>query len=765
MRKLFSLFLVILSIQLSAQEISLEYQQLSNILLEKINELRADKEIGSLELNIDLSNASHLHSSYMARYNRLRHEESSRKLKTPFLRVQKYSNEYEFVGENILFIGYKGKKLKKKDIEIIAEEIFTNWKNSPKHFENMINPQFKLCGFGFAIGKNKLYATNVFGTKGYVIEGQVSNNAFGIKPYNKICDNFLSENSNLMVNIGNSLQIENDKVYLYIHNKQLIDRVFDNPKDGIAIDIVTREQFQDKNRNLIDFSPIYDGIMLKPVYLEELKQKNSSISDFRYIGAIADIPETFYEKEINANVIFIKEGVSCDYRYPAYVPREDYNLIDIEPILLNPNQPPFKNKGISACKTIYFDFDRNNTVPLKSFNFEDIQGRLKSVEIVGFSSVEGDSIRNSVLQKQRAEYIQKLISNKFTESNFPCKIQTNENWPLMYFQLKVLGIDSMQNRNKTKIKNLIKTDTTHNWDSLLYLQRRSYATVYFENELSIKDSLYFNQNYHTAMFYNDVNLSNRSLAAIFNNNSLEFFTFTPNEIETILVNPLLVQNTTAILSKIYNYNFEQSIQFIDYWFRHLDQLDQNSKYNLCNLYCIVVADILDSWDVNKKVFSKILSPDLVKDCISEFSGYEDYDKMLLNYHITASRYYGQNNDYTNLKESFDFIVDYFKNSSLNINDEIKLCLFFNNWSRYDLCIEFLKKRRNDPDFNEEAAFLLAQTSLGYPDVLTEEELSSIVKKAFQINKKRWCNWINREFQHQRNTMVKEIYCNECSTSD
>ncbi len=290
------------------------------------------------------------------------------------------------MGENILFIGYKGKKLKKKDIEIIAEEIFTNWKNSPKHYENMINPQFKLCGFGFATGKNKLYATNVFGTKGYVIEGQVSNNAFGIKSYNKICDNFLSENSNLMVNIG-------------------------------------------------------------------------------------------------------------------------------------------------------------------------------------------------------------------------------------------------------------------------------------------------------------------------------------------------------------------------------------------NLYCIVVADILDSWDVNKKVFSKILSPDLVKDCISEFSDYEDYDKMLLNYHITASRYYGQNNDYTNLKESFDFIVDYFKNSSLNINDEIKLCLFFNNWSRYDLCIEFLKKRRNDPDFNEEAAFLLAQTSLGYPDVLTEEELSSIAKGAFHINKKRWCNWINREFQHQRNRMVKEIYCNECSTSD
>ncbi len=88
MRKLFSLFLVILSIQLSAQEISLEYQQLSNILLKKINELRADKDVGSLELNIDLSKASHLHSSYMARYNRLRHEESSRKLKTPFLRVQ-----------------------------------------------------------------------------------------------------------------------------------------------------------------------------------------------------------------------------------------------------------------------------------------------------------------------------------------------------------------------------------------------------------------------------------------------------------------------------------------------------------------------------------------------------------------------------------------------------------------------------------------------------------------------------------------------------
>ncbi len=761
MRIIICFFILLLSTNLRAQDNLSEYQELSKLILTKINKLRIEQNVDTLLLDDALSKAAGYHSRYMARYNRLKHEESSKKNKTPFNRVQKYSKEYELVGENILFVSHKGSKVKAKNLENIASEIFSAWKNSPTHYENMINPQYSMCGFGFAIGKDKLYATNVFGTRGYKVDGQLSENAFGIKPYNSTCNTFLSKNNNLITNIGNSLNIEGNNVVLYVHNKKLIDKMFTNPGDGMAIDIVTKDQFSNKERNLLDFSPVYDGVMLKPVYRDEIEKRNTSKGDFRYIGTVANIPESFSQKEINANLIFIKDGVCCKYKYPASIPRDDYNLLDIKPILLNPDHPPFLRKGISSCHTFTFNFDRGKTIPVENTDLSEYKESIKQVQITSYSSIEGDSIENVHLQKQRAEYIHEYISKTLGTSNFNYVTTTKENWDLMRFQLKVIGIDSLVDAPKRKIQNFIANSSQYNWDSLLYIQRRSYATIYFENTLDNKDSMYFNQNYHSAMFYSKTDLVNRSLAAIYNHSSLEFFSFTPIERDSILSNPYLVQNTAAILTKIYNLDFEYTVQFLDHWLNNMDRLDTDTRYNICILYCEVVADILDSWDVSKKTFSKIIPPYLIENYISDFADKKDYNHLVLNYHITASRYYGQNNDYARLTKSFNFIVSYFKNQSLNINDEIHLCMFFNNWSRYDLCINFLNKRINDKDFNEDAAFLLARTSLAYPDILSTTELNNIVRKAYQMNKERWCNWINQEFQHQRIPIIKDIYCNEC----
>ncbi len=765
MRTLICSLTLLITFSLQAQENQDIYKELSKLILHKINNLRIEQNVDSLYINDALSRAAGFHSRYMGRYNRLKHEESSSKNKTPYKRVQKYSKEYELVGENILFVSHKGSKVKAKNLESIASEMFSAWKNSPTHYENMINPQFTMCGFGFALGKDKLYATNVFGAKGYSVDGQFSTNAFGIEPYNSTCNTFLSKNNNLITNIGNSLMIEGNDVVLYVHNKKLIDKMFTKPEDGIAIDIVTKDQFANKETNMLDFSHVYDGVMLKPIYRDEIKKRNSSEGDFRYIGTIANIPESFLQKDINANLIFIKDGVACKYKYPASIPRDDYNLLNVNPILLNPDHPPFLTKGISSCHTITFNFDRGKTVPVENTDLSKYKGTIKQVQITSYSSIEGDSTENVHLQKQRAEYIREYISKTLGTSNFKYTTKTKENWDLMRFQLKVLGLDSLVNSPKRKIQNFITNNTQHNWDSLLYIQRKSYATIYFENTLNKKDSLYFSQNYHSAMFYSKNDLVNRSLSSIYNHSSLQFFSFTPSERESVLTNPYLVQNTAAILTKIYNYDFAHTVQFLDHWLNRMDSLNKDTKYNLCILYCKVVTDILDSWDVSKKTFSKIIPPYLIENYIPDFADKKEYNHLLLNYHITASRYYGQNNDYSRLTKSFNFIVNYFKNKSLNIDDEIKLCMFFNNWSRDDLCIHFLMKRMNGKDFNEDAAFLLAQTSLAYPDILSSTELNNIAKKAFQMNKDRWCSWINQEFQHQRNPFIKDIYCNECEQNN
>ncbi len=743
--------------QLSKNEVS----YFSYCLFNKVNQLRTEQNLNKLLPDSNLIKAAKLHSNYMARYNRLSHRESTSKSRTPSLRVKKFSAEFELVGENILFIETKKKKLKNELIEEIAESMFTMWKESPDHYANMIHPQYKLSGFGFARSKSgKLFATQVFGTKGIVINGQLSKNSFGVKPHHKSCDKFLNSKRNFVVNMGNSMRIYDNKAMLFYHSKSLFEEMLPGEKDGIAIDIVSREQFECDSKNLLDFSSIYDGIMLKPIYRSEIFKNNIAESDYRLITQVGTIPEKLLGKNICANLIYIKDGNSCEYAYPVEIPSSYYSLVNVEPKILNPKQYPFINWGIVCSKTIYFNFERGKTSTSGSFEVEKIKGKLKSAEIMGYSSIEGDSATNAILSEGRNSFIKNYLEKQFGQIPFISE-NSKENWKEMEFQLETLGLDSLKTKRKDKLRALVANDTIHNWDSLLYLQRRSYATISFEGKLNRKDSLFYYQNFQTAISKGNIGLANRALAEMYKKQMGDYYSFSPKEFEVIIDEPQLVQNAAALLSKIYIFETERCVKFLRSWLLNKDKLSNDAKFNLCVLYCKVVSDILDSWDINKKAFVKIVSPDKIEEIINVYVGSPEYSKLLLNYHLTAIKYYGQTNYQKGLETSFNFIANYFKNMALSIEDEIQLCLFFNRWSRYDLTIEYLLPTMKQSGFNEEAAFLLAKTCMAYPSRLTDEEKTKVMNRAFRFNKQRWCEWISEEFQHLRYKAVKETYCKEC----
>lgn len=759
--KLFILFFFI-SISIQAQLSKHEVSYLSECLLVKVNALRVENNLKLLSSDSSLVLAAELHSNYMARVNRLSHRESSSKTRTPSLRVGKYATDFELVGENILFIENKKKKLKDELIESIADKMFNNWKNSPKHYANMIHSSYELSGFGFAQNKRgKLYATHVLGTKGIVITGQLSENAFGVKPYSKSCDGFVSRRKNFVINMGNALHIYGDKVEMYYHSKDLIEEMLPNEGDGLAIDIVYKDQFDTDAENILDFSPIYDGVMLKPMYRSEVLKNNTAEGEFRLVSQIATIPTNLLGKKMQANLIYIKDGNCCEYIYPVNIPSGSYSLVDIKPKISNPKQFPFLKWGIVDNETLYFDFDRGKTSPVRKHEMVNIEGKLKDVQIVCYSSIEGDSLINLNLRTERASYIKNYLTKMLKKDKLVASVKTNENWSTLDFQLELLGLDSLKSKSHNELREFVATDTIHNWDSLLYVQRRSYATISYEGKLNASDSLYFEQNFTTAVSQGKIGLANRALAEIYKSGCANLFVFNPTEFEFIIAEPRLVQNTAAILSESYGYDFEKSVLFIRHWLKHEEELNADAKYNLCILYCKVVSEILDSWDVEKKVFAKIVSPTKIESMVSEFMGDENHNKLMLNYHLTAIDYYGQNNNKQGLKASFSFIESYFKKMILSIEDEIALCLFFNSWSRYDLTIKHLYARMQKKGFNEDAAFILAKTGMAYSASLTEEMRIKIMNRAFQFNKKRWCKWINNEFQILRHKEVKEVFCKEC----
>ncbi len=744
--------------QLSEHEIS----YFTQCLTEKVNELRISKDLNALEPDKDLEQAATMHSKYMARVNRLSHKEASSKLRTPDKRVQKFSNEFELVGENILFIENTRKKYKDEQIEELALQMFTMWKESPGHYANMIHPQYKLSGFGFAKSKSgKLYATQVFGTKGIVIENQLSKNAFGIKEKGQRCKEILNGKRNFVVNMGNAIHIRGNKVMLYYHSKRIFNEMLKDQSDGLAIDLVEKDQFTCDSENLLDFNAVYDGVLLKPVYKDELFNENQAQGDYRLVSQVGTVPEHLLGKELSPSLVYIKNGTGCDYIYPVNIPNDNYDLVPIEPKLLNPQQYPFLKKGIVGTRTLYFDFSRGKTSP----DFQDFDssfdGDPVKIDIVSYSSIEGDSVRNEALMKGRAEYIRSYLNKNKELASIKKSNKSEENWETMFFQLDLLGLDSLKCKSKDELRKFVVQDQMHNWDSLLYLQRRSFATIYYNGKLDSKDSLFYSQNFYSAIENKNMALANRALAEMYMQENVEVV-FAPHVFDLFNQEPKLVQNAAAILAKSYLYNWDTSIRFLHHWLNQTEKLNQDALYNLSILYCKVTSEVLNSWDVSKSVFAKIVEPNKVKEIISQFVGKDENNKLLLNYHLTAIQYYGQNNYQSGLAESFLFIENYFEDRILEMSDEVKLCLFFNSWSRYDLTVSHLFKRINEREFNEEAAFVLAKTTMGYPYNLTDAEIKKVMQRAFRKNKQKWCYWIEDEFQLLRNKDVKLMYCQECN---
>ncbi len=76
-------------------------------------------------------------------------------------------------------------------------------------------------------------------------------------------------------------------------------------------------------------------------------------------------------------------------------------------------------------------------------------------------------------------------------------------------------------------------------------------------------------------------------------------------------------------------------------------------------------------------------------------------------------------------------------------------------------------RRGIFRLNENAPFILAKTLTAFPyteyaERIEEPQLLATHKKALDLNKEKWCNWTNLEFQNLRMESIKNLYCKKCN---
>ncbi|MDG1333260.1 MAG: CAP domain-containing protein [Crocinitomicaceae bacterium] len=758
--------LVAVSLSAHAQLSNSNYALLKKELHEQINVYRLENGLSALKSDPILEEAALLQCEYMVKYDTLTHAQKKGKLKTVEKRV-KYSKGkmFESIGENILYHHVESFKMNKKDVASLARELFLQWKFSPPHNANMLGTEYTFAGLDIKedLKKNRIFAAHVFARKGIEVEGQLSSNGFGLRSGPKDCEKQFGLFSNLVLNIGNCFRIEGDEIVFYFHNIELFKRIFNSANDGIAIDMLKRDQFTCIGPNKLDMSKVYDGILLKPVYRNEILANNRAENPLHIISTVGKIPPNFqdYDTDLTGlSTVLISDGKACQYLVNCIVYEEDYELLPVEPNLIDPANVTLSGRGVGSMEQLTFEFNSSEIQPNNRPTFKRSSKKIVGVTIQSYSSVEGDTENNEILHSQRANSIRFDIMTRFNVPASRIQIDSKVNWELMRFQLLYAGADTIADLENDSIQALIASgDSMLNWDSLLYVQRTAVATIYFKDDSS--EELSFaeitGRQLTQAIAKQNYDNANKCLKILFKQeeeiNSENIFA--EGVFDALKNRPELVQNSAALLSKYSESNLYKTTEFVFAWINRKEELSNVARHNLLILYTKIGMQLLDRWDVSSQRLSNVVHPLRMNTIVPENIQAE----LLLNSHLVYINYYGQINDSEGIQTSFDFISDYFKPKSLSQDEDVKLALFFNSWSNYSSCIDFLVTKYKHDALNETGLLVLATTmNFSDPD---NPFYVDVNESLIESNKFLWCEWINSDYQALRNTELKALYCEHC----
>lgn len=168
------------------------YELLSAAIFHATNQARKAEGLSALSHEKPLTQAANLHAENMRKERFFAHKDpGNKRLRTPKLRIEKYSSDFRAFGENIarfavykldekgtFFVTPKGElvdenneALKAETYSKLARKIVEGWMNSPGHRENLLGNYNSL-----GIGLSRIFSEN----KNHIPEILITQN-FGLK--------------------------------------------------------------------------------------------------------------------------------------------------------------------------------------------------------------------------------------------------------------------------------------------------------------------------------------------------------------------------------------------------------------------------------------------------------------------------------------------------------------------------------------------------------------------------------------------------------
>jgi outer membrane protein OmpA-like peptidoglycan-associated protein len=478
MRKLLLLFIFLFSGTCSQAQDNFNIDDLPGIIIRELNKFRVKNGLDTFEVNDVLINAAAVDAKKFSNSGVAKVDPE--KVKKNLVNAGGTKK-----GEEVTMIAPVSKGRDSYKTAEVAKVIWTRWENNKKDKEILLKAQYMLIGINCVMQKDgkKVVTTAVFGGYDSFNTGAKMKKELAV-PYNtkskklltpdakscKTCDKW--KNYDIL---QKGLKVENGKIYLEYANLKDLKRLLKKTKDGLAVDIVQRSQYDNPEFNIVDNNFQNKGIMQKIISKDNVFAKNLIKPDPKSkkkekINKLK-IEMGKFNSKINGpyelNLIIIQDGHVCRTVTRTYLEKGDQE--SSTPVGIIPAdstvglKPAFEPKSESSILNFVIPFEKNKS----EFKPEDIQPFIKALNepdfmidglyIYAYSSIEGDANANSKLQRKRAESVTKVLQS-MQQNKITPNIETKDSWVLFELEMEDGKYADVVKLGKEKAIKKINTD-------------------------------------------------------------------------------------------------------------------------------------------------------------------------------------------------------------------------------------------------------------------------------------------------------------------
>ncbi len=595
----------------------------------------------------------------------------------------------------------------------------------------------------------------------------------GIKlPKNrKKCKNYLTVYKKIPTEIRYQIELDEDGIiHFYFKDKDYLNMLFDKRKDGIAVDIVSSNQYK-CDKDFESKSSSSKGFLLPPMYKKEMRENIVSEGDGSVVIRYGVLPFEFSPLNVECNLVIIQRKYLCGYHITPNVISVAWDLLEmgLYKDSLSLDEVQSRNNELSKILKFTIPFKKNST----DFNVQDIEPLYDSLELTdynitdisirAYTSVEGTAQSNIRIQSGRAQSIVAALQT-YQTPEITSHLLVKENWVELMKDIKGTKFEYLMKLSKEEVKEELKKESILNeMEPIL----RNHRKALIKLELKIKVSIAENNPLILKRLF-DQSIEQENLKEALYIQQIIFDKVKDNYLPSSFIGELEVPETISYGSllnnfAIFDYEINDTIlnANIQNFERLLTILPSNPKikYNLIALKIKAwkQGSYVDFQALNKQI-NELDKSNIDKDLIR---------RLRANYYILLTDYYRGKMDYKNKNISLRKVYHLYSGLNLDDDDLLSFAKYLSHYNKYKWAKSVLYKRAKKIEADENLIFYFLELSIYNYKNIRSSEYRSIILNAIEKNNKRFCNLFlpkpqgGYTFQLLDNEFLKKTYCESC----